>query len=354
MRAPPKLGRPGEGPAEAGQVLRRGVKPARAGHAQAVLGQGALVSRLVDVRPAGLEIIAGEVSLIQTGLVKDAGVEAVLEIHVRHRLHHQLRQGEAVVAVDAVRAGVRLEALPGQAVQQIAGGGGRGVVEQHAAGKRGAHQPRGVVQQHADGDILIAGVRHLEAGQVPDHGLVQVQLPRLRQLHDGRGGEDLADGARAVNGAFALQRAGAAVLLRPLGAGGNDLSVLPHGPAGLGGLSIGHGAADGGPGGLVQVRFAALRRRGGEDEAQAQDQGQQQGAEGLGVLFHVRFPFPPRGKPGRSCGLPSQDTPSTRGNVKRQDAQSGIFVRNFPAGCGGREESAVDNPARCGYNKGVI
>ena len=60
------MGLAGEGPADGGQVLRRGVEAAGAQNAQAVHGQGGGIGPVVDRRPA-VKAVARGVGLFQTG-----------------------------------------------------------------------------------------------------------------------------------------------------------------------------------------------------------------------------------------------------------------------------------------------
>ena len=160
-------------------------------------------------------------------------VHIVHEVHVSDGLHHQLRQGEAVVAVDAEGAGVGLQGLAGELLQQGVRRQGVRIVQQEAVGgggvrEAGAQDAGGVVQQHPNGDVLVTLVRHFEVRQILGHRGVQRHLAVLRQLHHRHGGVDLADGSDAVQlvpGHQAIFGPGEGAGL----AGENDLPILPQG-----------------------------------------------------------------------------------------------------------------------------
>lgn len=66
--------------------------------------------------------IAGKISVFQPGGLQNGLLHIFIEVHARDRLHHQLGQRKAVVAVDAERSGGRLEGLGAQPLQQRIGG----------------------------------------------------------------------------------------------------------------------------------------------------------------------------------------------------------------------------------------
>ena len=155
-------------------------------------------------------------------------VHIVHEVHVSDGLHHQLRQGEAVVAVDAVSPRIGLEPLGREPLQQGVMGACAGLAEQHGVREAGAQDAGGVVQQHPNGDVLVTLVRHFEVRQILGHRGVQRDLAVLRQLHHRHGGVDLADGSDAVQlvpGHQAVFGPGEGACL----SGEDDLPILPQG-----------------------------------------------------------------------------------------------------------------------------
>lgn len=86
-------------------------------------GEGAgLVRPVVGFgQQALVEVLAGEPGVLQPGGLQNGLAHVVVKVHTADRLHHQLGQGEAVVAVDAERAGIGLEGLAGQLLQQGVG-----------------------------------------------------------------------------------------------------------------------------------------------------------------------------------------------------------------------------------------
>ena len=215
--------------AEGDQIGGGGVHPAGTHGVQAVPGQSPGIGALIDTGQTVRIKIAGRCKgAFQVRRLQNVTIHIVHEVHSADRFHHQLCQGEAVVAVDAVCAGVCLEPLGGKPLQQLVRGRGVGVIKEQGAVKSGAHQPGGVVEQHPHGDVPVPGIGHFEILQISGHRCVQGQLPILCQLHHCHCGVNLADRADSVqirvhqNAVFRLgERAGMA--------GEHNLSVLPQG-----------------------------------------------------------------------------------------------------------------------------
>ena len=213
-------------------------------------------------------------------------MEVVAVAHAAGGLDDQPRQGIAVVGVDAVGSGVRLEGLGGEPLQQLIRGVTVVVSKEEGAGTGAAHEAGGVVEEHADGDVLVAGIRHGELRQVGGDRFVQRYLPLLHQVHHENGGVGLADGAHAVEdivGEGAVFRAG----IGSGAAGEDDLTVLPEGI----GYALGPAILQSGLrrclGGLGQrVSCGLLRRQGGSPQGQEQCQRQCQGAAPQSALLH--------------------------------------------------------------------
>ena len=218
-----------QGTAEGRQIGGRGIDASGADGVQGILGQGAGVGAPVDGgQIVGVKIPAGSKGAVQVQRGQDMFVHIVHEVHVSDGLHHQLRQGEAVVAVDAEGAGVRRQPLGGELLQQGVMGACAGLAEQHGVREAGAQDAGGVVQQHPNGDVLVTLVRHFEVRQILGHRGVQRDLAVLRQLHHRHGGVDLADGSDAVQlvpGHQAVFGPGEGACL----SGEDDLPILPQG-----------------------------------------------------------------------------------------------------------------------------
>ena len=291
--------------AEGGQIGGGGVDAAGAVDAHGLGGEGAgLVRPVVGLgQQALVEVLAGEPGVLQPGGLQNGLAHVVVKVHTADRLHHRLGQGEAVVAVDAERAGIGLEGLAGQLLQQGVGRQGVRVVEQEAVGDGGAGQARRVVEEHAHGDIRIAPVGHGEVRQVGGHRGVQLHLPLVYQLEDGGGGVGLAHRANAVQnviGEGAVLRAG--IISRV--AGEDDLPILPQGVLDALGPAGRQGGLGGGLGGLLQRR-CGLRRAGGQrDQGEGQGPGGEQGTDS----FHVQFLL--------FAWFQENHTPSTKWKVK--------------------------------------
>ena len=287
----PQQLRSDQGAAEGGQVAGGGVDAAGAHQVQAVLGQGPGVRAPVGFRqPPGVEGIAGGEGVFQARGLQDTGPHVVHEFHAGDGLHHQLRQGEAIVTVDAVCAGISLQPLSGKLLQQTVGGHRISVPEQHGVLKVGPHQPGGVVQQHPHGDLPVPLVRHFEVLQVPGHRSVQGHAPRLRQLHHRHSGVDFADGADAVENIV-----GQGPVLRPgvaaAAASQNHLAVLPQGVLDTVGAAVGQSTLGGTLSGFLQGGYR-LFGHGGDRQAQRQHECQQQGAPALPKFHKHSFPAP--------------------------------------------------------------
>ena len=181
-------------PAEGGQVGGGGVDAAGAVDAHRLVGQGTgvLSGEVGFGQQALVKILAGEPGVVQPGGLQNGLADIGVKVLAADRLHHQLRQGEAVVAVDAEGAGVGLQRLTGELLQQGVRRQGVRIVQQEAVGGGGAGQAGGVVQQHPHGDVLIPRVRHGEIGQIGGHRGVQIDVPLLRQVEHGGGGVHLA------------------------------------------------------------------------------------------------------------------------------------------------------------------
>ena len=287
-----------QGAAEGSKIGGGGVDAAGADGVQGILGQGPGIGAPVNgSQIAGVKVPAGGEGAVQVQGSQDLLVHIVHEGLAGDGLHHQLRQGEAVVAVDAEGAGIRSQPLGGELLQQRVVGFGAGLAEQHGAGEAGAQDAGGVVQQHPDGDVFVPLIRHLEVRQVPGHRGVQGDFAVLHQLHDGHGGVDLADGADAVQllpGHQAILRPGEVAHM----AGEDDLPVLPQGVLQALGAAVLGGVGGGGvrQGLEIRSRGLCLRRRGGDRQTQGQKEGQDQGLPACVQFVHSRFLSRPAGR----------------------------------------------------------
>ena len=160
-----------EEPAEGCQIGGGGIQPAGAHDADGVLGKGTdiLAGGVGLGQTARVEIILWGIGVREARRLQDSGAEIVHEVHAAHRLHHQLGQGIAIVGVDTVGPGRRLEPLGGQALRQVVCGALIGVIKEEGISGGVPHEPGGVVQQHADGDLPVPLISHGEAGQVVGH-----------------------------------------------------------------------------------------------------------------------------------------------------------------------------------------
>ena len=255
-------------------------------------------------QPVALQVLAGGEGVLQTGGGQEIAVHIVHEPHAADGLHHQLRQSEAVVAVDAEGTGVRRQRLGGELLQQCVVGLGAGLAEEHGVGEARALDAGGVVQQHPDGDVFVPLVRHGEVLEIPGHRRVQRDPALLRQLQHGGGGVDLADGADAVElvpGHQQVLRPGEGAGL----AGEDDLPVLPQGVLEALGAAVLQGVSGGGVRQGLEVRglgglrgpagSGGVRRQGGDRQAQGQEESQHQGAPARGQCLHKQFLSAPKG-----------------------------------------------------------
>lgn len=244
--------------AEGRQVRGGGVQAAGAHGVEAVLGKGAGVASGVGLgEKIGVKVVAGGKGALQAGGLQDVLAHILHEILTADSFHDQLGQGEAVIAVDAVCAGIGHQTLGGEGFQQIVHGGVICVVKQNGAGETAAHEAGGVVEQHPHGDVPVAGIRHAELGQIAGDGDVQRHVALLGQLQDGHGGVDLADGADAIEDVI---RKGPVLRLgvNAAAAGEEDLPVFPEGILHAGGAAVFQRGQRGGDGGILQRGDSAV------------------------------------------------------------------------------------------------
>ena len=280
-----------QGAAEGGQVRGAGVEAAGAHDAQAVLAEGpGVLGREIGLhKPGDVKVLLGGEGAFKARGGQDVPADIGGEVQAGHRLHHQLRQGEAVIAVDAVGPRIGLEPLGGQPLQQVLGGGAVRVVKEEGVGLGGTHEAGGVVQEHPHGDLLVPLVRHFELGQVPGDGGVQLDAALFHQLHHRHGGVDLAHGADAVQ-IRVQQHPVLGLGVDAAVARQGDLPVLPHRILDAGGAAVLHGVARGLGGGLLPGEGGGVLGQGRHCQAQAQAQAQSHGRQAaFPCLSHFLF-----------------------------------------------------------------